>query len=126
MKFEWQASFSVGDPLIDVHHQTMFDLANDMLKATDQDSLRLCVMRLYKHVREHFSEEEALMRKVHYPAYKEHVASHDLLLKALGTLSEQIGKDKASPEAIQALLLDWALNHIPKSDAKLAGYLSQT
>lgn len=126
MKIEWLGSYAVGDPLIDSHHQTMFDLANAMLKATDQKSLRLCAMQLYQHVREHFAEEEALMRKVHFPAYKEHVAAHNQMLMDLGVLSDQIGKNQAQPEAVRDLLMDWALHHIPKSDAKLAGYLSKT
>lgn len=123
MKLEWKDSYSVGDARIDGQHQRMFELANTMYNAQDQAAQRLAAMRLYQHVREHFAEEEALMRQVGFPQYAEHVESHNRMLADLNSVSQKIGKNEASPDAIRALLMDWALNHIAFADVQVAGYV---
>ena len=123
MKLEWNDSYCVGDDMIDQQHQRMFELANATYDTQDQVALRLAVMRLYQHVREHFADEESLMRKVVFPGYAEHVAAHNRMLSALNAVSRSIGRNEANPEQISALLMDWTLNHIPVADAQLAGYV---
>lgn len=123
MKLEWKSNYSVGDTRVDSQHQRMFELANDMNNAQDRAALQLAAMKLYQHVREHFAEEEALMRKVGFPQYTEHVESHNKMLADLNTVSQKIGKNEVSPDAIQALLKDWAMNHIAHADVQVAAYI---
>lgn len=123
MKLEWKDSYRIGNDKVDQQHQRVFELANAMLEARDRDALRLAAILLYQHVREHFSEEESLMRKVGFPSYAEHVESHNRMLAALNAVSQTIGKNAVNSDALSALLLDWALHHIPVADAQFASYI---
>lgn len=125
MKLEWKDSYRVGDEKVDQQHQQMFDLANAMYDAKGQAAMRLAAIRLYQHVREHFADEESLMRKVGFPGYAEHVESHNRMLAALNAISQTIGRNEANPDAVSALLMDWTLNHIPFADAQVANYIQR-
>jgi hemerythrin len=123
MKIEWKDSFRIGDEAIDRQHQELFELANAMFVAGDQAALRLCAIKLYQHVREHFADEEALMKMVGFPGYQAHVESHNRILKNLGEVSHAIGKDAMDPKVIVEFLTDWGLKHIPHDDAQVAAYV---
>jgi len=124
MKIDWKDSYRIGDEAIDRQHQELFELANAMFAATDKAALQLCAMRLFKHVREHFADEEALMKMVGYPGYQGHVESHNRILKNLGEVSETVGKDAMCPKVVNEFLTDWGLKHIPKDDAQLADFIN--
>ena len=86
-------------------------------------SLRPLIMLLFKHTREHFELEEALMRKHNMPDVEVHVEGHNKLLNRLSLLSMDVGKGHMNKRAIAELMSDWALNHVTKDDAKIAEYL---
>jgi hemerythrin len=123
MNIEWKDSYRIGEEAIDRQHQELFVLANAMFSATDKGALRLCAMKLFKHVREHFADEEALMKMVAFPGYKAHVESHNRILKNLGEVSHAIGKDAMDPKVVVEFLTDWGLNHIPHDDAQVAAFV---
>ena len=64
------------------------------------------------------------MRRVHFPMLEAHVQSHQQLIAGLETLSGQDLDAAAYKAALESLVRDWALGHIPHEDAKLAEYLS--
>ncbi len=73
MKIDWNDSYRVGDDRIDVQHQKLFALANDVIQARSLSAVRLHFMYLYEYVHEHFTDEEALMRNAGYARLKVHV-----------------------------------------------------
>jgi len=123
MTIEWKDSYCIGDPLTDLQHQELFALANTMFDARNQADLRLCAIKLYKHVREHFSDEEKLMRRLDFPGYRAHVESHNAMLQGLSAISHGIGKNDIDTEVVATFLMDRALKHIPKDDAEVARHL---
>ncbi len=123
MKIVWHDCFLIGDPTIDQEHRQLFELANELLAATDKPALTMCVMKLYRHVREHFDHEERLMREVGYPSYLAHREAHNQLITGLNSVSEMIARDQWSPQDLCVLIASWAENHIPKVDAALAEYV---
>lgn len=125
MPIEWKDSYRLGEPLIDQQHENLFVLANAMLAARDQSQMRLCAMQLYQHVREHFADEESLMRRVNFPGYKAHVESHNNTLKRLGAISHAIGSNTVDTAVVVEFLNDWGLKHIPHDDAQVARYILQ-
>ena len=125
MTIEWKDSYCIGEESIDRQHRELFQLANAMFAAADQSAMRLCAMKLYKHVREHFADEEALMKMVHFPGYQAHVDSHNRILLGLNTISQAIGNNTIDPAVATAFLTDWGLNHIPKEDAQVAAFLNK-
>jgi hemerythrin len=123
MNLEWKDSYCIGDAHIDRQHQELFALANTMFAARDQAALRLCAVRLYKHVREHFSAEESLMKRVGFPLYEQHVASHNRMLSGLNAISQDIASNTIDPSVVAVFLQDWSLNHIPNADAEVTRYV---
>ncbi len=124
MQIEWKDGYKLGDAVIDEQHQHLFALANAFLAAKDSDAQTQCAMRLYKHTREHFGHEERLMRELHFPDYQAHVDSHNQLISRLNAVSDTIAKGSLTEQDVQAFMTDWALHHIPLSDAKLSQYLA--
>lgn len=124
MTIEWNDSYDIGDVQINHQHRRLFVLANHVLRATEKAELLDCVVRLFQYIEEHFAYEEALMQKVNFPMLGEHVQSHQKLIARLETLSRQDLDDAAYKVALETLVRDWSLGHIPHEDAQLAEYLS--
>ena len=124
MTIPWHESYKIGEADIDAQHRELFARINKFLDATDKASLTACAMSLFQHTREHFSYEEAAMRRVGYPAVAAHVAEHNGLLSRLNEVADAIGKDSLDRVELEEFLSDWLFNHIGTSDARLAIYLT--
>lgn len=80
-----------------------------------------------KHVKEHFSNEERLMKKYDFPSYEMHKMAHDMFLmdigitikqwKKFGDINKVINFIRKSPE--------WIVLHINTVDAPTAAYIAQ-
>jgi putative two-component system hydrogenase maturation factor HypX/HoxX len=73
------------------------------------------MFNLYQHVKEHFVEEEALMKKVGFHHYASHVKEHNLMLDALMEMDKRIQADCWQAEDIEHFLDKWT-KHIVNSD----------
>ena len=123
MKIEWKDSCCIGNVGVDMQHKHVFAIAGELEKLTGKPEQRLAVMRLYQHVRQHFKDEEMVMRDVGFPLYAEHVEAHNKILTNLNRVSQQVAATDSAGDAIAELLKDWALNHIASADVELAGYI---
>ena len=126
MSIEWKDSYKLGDEKIDAQHQHLFDLAKKMLAADDLEVIRPLAQQLYKHTRVHFDDEEALMRQHNYPGLEAHIESHNRLLGRLNTVCQDMGKGMFEKTALDALMTDWAMFHIPLDDARFEAFLKPT
>lgn len=122
-EFKWQPAFSIGDPSLDAQHQALFELANELAASVTDGELKRHVMQLYKHVREHFREEESFMAEVDYPAYLNHVGMHDLMLAKLVRLSEEINRGEWSADHLAHFMQTW-IGHIREADMQVKEYLN--
>ena len=121
----WKEEYCVGDTLIDSQHQYLFELANAVAESNGKTELTDNAMKLFRYVREHFTHEEAVMRKIGYPAYRDHVAQHDDLITKLSVISSDIGKDQWSVAKLQQFMHAWLLGHVVKMDTKLSDSIHQ-
>jgi len=124
MTIEWSDSFNIGDDEINEQHKYLFRLVNDVLRSTSKVELTGCVIHLFKYTREHFAYEEELMRKVKFNEYDAHVQMHERLVSRLGALGWHISNDTLDKKELETFIMDWALNHIPKADARLSKFLN--
>jgi len=80
-----------------------------------------------EHVKDHFANEERLMRLYDFPPYQIHKAEHDRVLHELnGVLIRW--KQHGEIDAIIAYLrqsVDWIINHINTMDNMTAMFISQ-
>jgi hemerythrin-like metal-binding protein len=123
MQIEWKDSYRLGDAAIDAQHQQLFALANTFLQAQGKAALTLCAVKLYKHTREHFEEEEGTMRRLKVPGLEDHLEWHNTMITRLNAISQSIQKDSLREQDLIQLMVDWAEQHIQVQDAALLPYL---
>ncbi|OHX36142.1 hypothetical protein BJL95_10145 [Methylomonas sp. LWB] len=122
--FIWQDRYSIGDATVDDQHRHVFELAEQVLGASDRDELIHLFIRFFRHIREHFHCEEALMKRLDYPGYQAHVAAHDQMLDELIHLSSEVRGDRWNRSEITRFVNDWILVHIVEVDRLLGDFLA--
>ncbi|MDO9103779.1 MAG: hemerythrin domain-containing protein [Methylovulum sp.] len=123
MKFEWKDEYSLGNATMDSEHRRLFELANVIIESETNDELIKHIMQLYKHVREHFHNEEEILKEQAYPDYKRHCEEHNEMLDSLVAKSDAIREgDWGKTQAIGFMTL-W-VNHITTSDRQVRDYLA--
>jgi hemerythrin len=124
MTIEWKDAYKIGQDDIDAQHQHLFELTNAMMATDDVPTLRMLIMTLYKHTREHFELEEAWMRKHNFPGTADHTNYHNSLLTRLNAISQDVGQCVVNKPAIEQLMSEWALQHTQHDDALIAAYIA--
>ena len=124
MSAQWHDAYKIGHEKIDQQHQRRFELTSALAEADGLPALRKALMQLYKHTREHFELEESFMRELNYPAANAHIAAHDQLLTRLNAVSLEVGQGQIDRVAIERLIVEWALRHIPNEDTQLTAYVA--
>lgn len=82
--------------------------------------------RLHKYARDHFKDEENLMRQHAYPLTKEHAEQHRDLLKRLEKFTKHLKeKDARFSVDMQFFLLDWLFTHINRYDMKYKAFFEE-
>lgn len=120
LRIDWNETFAIGIPRIDTQHQGLFDIANTIPETVDEKLARTCIVRLFKYVREHFSDEETLMREIDYPGLGEHIRIHDALIGRLTEIATSpLDTDEANLRFKQ-FALHWIVDHIMVCDKKIA------
>ena len=123
MAIEWHESYSLGDSEIDAQHQTLFVLVNALLAATEKSHLSEAVANLFKHTRDHFTHEEAIMQTMDYPGRQAHVEQHNNLLAKLSNASELIANYTLNMANLESFLSAWLFNHLETLDAPLVNHI---
>lgn len=80
-----------------------------------------------QHVKDHFANEERLMRLYEFPPYQVHKAEHDRVLHELNDIVIR-WKQHGDIDAIITYLrqsVDWIINHINTMDHMTAMFISQ-
>lgn len=71
-QIEWNDSFSVGNELMDAHHQIFFRMTNEFNKLigkNDLDAIKEYISFLIEYITMHLSAEEELMLQANYPDF---------------------------------------------------------
>ncbi len=125
MSVKWKENYKIGHAEIDKQHQHLFELTHALMAANEPERLRPLIMQLYKHTREHFELEENLMRSLKFPDTDLHTGYHNKLLDRLNVISQEVGQCIVNKPAIEKLMRDWTLRHIPNDDALLAAFVAR-
>ena len=130
MSLEWNESLNVGHPVIDAQHREIFKRFNQLLDACNQgkasESLQGMFDFLDTYVAEHFTVEEALMKRFDYPDHSAHVAQHDEFRERLEELKNELAATGISPLVVirtNKSLIYWLTHHIQEIDARLSTFL---
>jgi hemerythrin len=94
------------------------------LNASDTISQTKYLIDLFKFTRLHFSHEEDLMRRVHYPESALHLKEHTELVNRLSAFADSVANNTFAKEVWGSFLAEWLISHIESSDAKLADFVN--
>lgn len=123
-QLEWNDAMSTGVDAIDHDHKKLISLITKLAEAInhnyDKISLETVFSELENYVVQHFSREEALMRKCQYSELESHIKLHkafadsipSLKKRLLTTTSKQVAKET------YLLLFNWLIDHIVGEDMK--------
>ena len=130
VKLIWPPSYASGNAMIDREHQSLFDVANNLLDAIlskrPTDEVRLIVDQLINDVTQHFIDEEAALAAAGYPLLAEHAAMHQVLASKAALLMERFQSNSLEVgELFQFLAHDLIARHILSGDRDYFPYTQQ-
>ncbi len=126
---DWEDNFSVNIKSIDQQHIMLVALINDLHAAMKlgkgKEAINTVVHELLEYTKVHFSHEEAIMKYNAYPAYAEHKAKHDALVKQVVDIENNLkaGKVVVSQDVLN-FLKKWLVEHILETDKKYSSFLN--
>jgi hemerythrin len=126
--FEWKPTFSVQIREIDVEHQNLFRVAEELHSAMASGKGKVVLARildrLLQYTRVHFAHEERLMAVSGYPEFASHKAEHEALTRKVEEFQSTFRAGQAAI-TVQLLLFlkTWLERHIASSDQKYSPYV---
>ncbi|MCL2345235.1 MAG: bacteriohemerythrin [Desulfobulbus sp.] len=134
MTIIWNANFETGHRQIDLQHQELVSLINELTAALEAgrelDELGSILPRLNGYVLFHFGTEEMLMSSL--PADNPHVVAHcqahrDFAARINALQTSAAAGEKLGIEPLVALvdfLRNWLVEHIMRTDHELIALLA--
>ncbi|OHC68388.1 MAG: hypothetical protein A3H93_10055 [Rhodocyclales bacterium RIFCSPLOWO2_02_FULL_63_24] len=127
---EWNDSYSVGDALMDAHHQVFFRMVRQFSQSPERDShdaMKKRIAFLAEYTTMHLGAEEKLMQQVSYPGLEQHRAVHQAFAKRVHAAKEAYIKNPGSIAAddILTIMQEWFADHILGEDKKYMPHVRQ-
>jgi hemerythrin len=125
---DWKNEYSVDIQSIDKQHKKLFETVNqlhDAMKSGVGARLVPVILNsLVSYTRDHFADEEKLMRQAAYPAYASHKAEHDRLTNEVVRLVQDMeaGRVAMSMQLLE-FLKEWLQKHILSTDKQYSSRL---
>ncbi len=125
----WQDDYSVNVDEIDLQHQQLIKLVNNLHASVEnrisKNELEGLLIELVKFTCIHFSTEEKYMKDYNFPECEQHSKEHRALLEHMDNLVSLVSNGK-SPTFYSDydISSDWALIHITGYDKKLGKFLN--
>ena len=129
----WSSDYDTGVEEIDDQHRILVNTINEANEKLQSDSslgvLESITKDLLSYALYHFETEEELMQEHDYKSYsleqyEAHMRQHRDFSAQVVAVRETIKAGNPMPkEELIAFLTDWLINHINKTDKKLAAFL---
>ncbi|NOX34042.1 MAG: bacteriohemerythrin [Deltaproteobacteria bacterium] len=118
-RIDWHDSFNVGVKIVDIQHQKLFSLINELIVQTSSEQQKGIIEKVLDDLMDytdyHFKTEEKLF-KVH-PGFKKHKVVHQSFIeKVSGFVSVFKAGNKDFKPAIVGFLVDWIKKHVLDMD----------
>ena len=127
---KWNDSFSVGVVEIDLQHQKLVALINDlneaMLQARGKTVLTRILNELVSYTVVHFGTEEKYFEKYQYPYTMSHKKEHCAFIEKVGSFKADFQSDKVGLSLeVMSFLSEWLQNHIKGTDKKYSAFFNK-
>jgi len=126
----WTENYSVNIEVFDKQHQMLFSYINKLVEAmqvrkSDQILSQL-ISDLFNYTQIHFTEEEILLEKYHYPKFIEHKNMHKAFIAEVQKFKNDFEEKKIGiPIEIASFLKKWITNHIMVADKAYSAFLNE-
>lgn len=125
---EWNDSYSVGDALMDAHHQVFFRMVKQFGESPQRDShdaMKKRIAFLAEYTSMHLDAEERLLQLANFPGLERHRALHGAFALKVHAAKEAYIKDPESitAEDILATMQQWFVDHILGEDRQYMPHL---
>jgi hemerythrin-like metal-binding protein len=121
----WKSSCSVNDPSLDAEHRQIIESIDKLYLPMQGRTPGLAAERLLgsliQYTRTHFDHEEKRLKEIGYPAFADHKALHDEMMRR--TIGLQTHLMSLTASDVLRFLKDWWLEHIQGEDKKYAVHL---
>ena len=126
MELAWTKELSIGNATIDSDHKKLIDMTNRIrheIRAANGSALSQAFERLENWLPVHFTNEEQIVRAVHFPL-DQHKLAHQYSMRELQYLrNELVSKDgiwsEGAVEHFCRSMENWAIEHITKMDIQM-------
>lgn len=126
----WSEAYTLQVGTIDDEHKRIIEIVNalehDRREGADIAALGRTLARLHEVIQEHFENEEAIMKEHDYPYWAAHKEQHRQLNRDIYAARKLYSADAESIDfdIFLAFLRAWLHQHIVRSDAIFASYMS--
>ncbi len=119
---KWDDSLLIGNELIDIQHKMLVGLISAIPESKSPgDEMALDEAIVYAET--HFSDEEAYLEEIGYPATDGHKKMHKKLTLILESYKNDYDEGKTDLYAFKQFMYVWITEHIMKEDKKIGAYL---
>ncbi len=124
----WSADLELSPALLDGDHQRLLQQVNALLlclPSRDDRRIERAYRALVNCAKEHFADEEIMMRKYRYSGVARHAGHHEALLRRLTELQRTNYRpygDKRKAD-VQRFLENWLVPHIVNDDQRFTEFL---
>lgn len=123
----WDNTLDVGVPEMNEDHQEILDAMNAVYDAhtagKSGDAMNVLVEKLGKVCVQHFTDEEAFMKRCNFPGLATHKIMHAHLLEKFGSHAQAIkAAGGKTNEAFFQFLRFWLSSHIRGVDTKYGAH----
>ncbi len=125
---QWSQKYHVGIAVIDEQHRELFEMVEALEKCRDAGSaykvMRCVLKKLVRYVKEHFENEEQIMRRMAYPDLPRHKKLHKGLVEQVVAILLEIKEGKViAPDELRDFLRSWLVEHIMVEDKRVGEFL---
>lgn len=119
----WQASYSVGNWMLDNQHKVLLELCDKTIELMPEDvdeplSYRFQYAQedLLVCIDEHFNTEERLLKSCSKSLYEKHHEEHSHFRKSLSEKLQDVAMSRISRDDFRLFITEWWTHHILQSD----------
>jgi methyl-accepting chemotaxis protein len=123
----WDASIQMGIRVVDTQHRRLVDLINKLNRAMKlrkgRQAMTAVLTELVDYTKQHFGDEEKLMRQYDYEEIGDHEGQHKHFVAKMTDLHQQVGRGNSMVTMdLMDFLKDWLVNHIKGTDKKYQAF----
>lgn len=127
----WREGMLLGYAPLDAEHKDFVAVIESAKNAADNQDYTLLENvfdKCYAYARNHFSHEENIMEKTNYPDMMAHMKSHQIFVKNISQLRQELefaGLDEKADIAVRLadFLRVWFIGHVLSRDGLLKPYV---